>query len=65
MERVKTDNNNMRAEGYLLDTASYHVGAEAKLYTVERNSAPAIDVTEQVQKGNIAIIKHSNLPPPK
>ncbi len=48
------------SEGYLLDTASYHVGAEAKLYTVERNSAPAIDVTEQVQKGNIAIIKHTD-----
>ena len=48
------------SEGYLLDNASYHVGAEAKLYTVERNSAPAIDVTEQVQKGNIAIIKHTD-----
>ena len=34
------------SEGYLLDSASYHVGAEAKLYTVERNSAPAIDVTD-------------------
>ena len=51
---------NEPSEGYLLDTASYHVGAEAKLYTVERNSAPAIDVTEQVQKGNIAIIKHTD-----
>lgn len=48
------------SEGYLLDNASYHVGAEAKLYTVERNSAPAVDVTEQVQKGNIAIIKHTD-----
>lgn len=48
------------SEGYLLDNATYHVGAEAKLYTVERNSAPAIDVTEQVQKGNIAIIKHTD-----
>ena len=48
------------SEGYLLDNATYHVGAGAKLYTVERNSAPAIDVTEQVQKGNIAIIKHTD-----
>ena len=48
------------SEGYLLDNASYHVGAEAKLYTVERNAAPAIDVTEQVQKGKIAIIKHTD-----
>lgn len=48
------------SEGYLLDNASYHVGAEAKLYTVDRNAAPAIDVTEQVQKGKIAIIKHTD-----
>ncbi len=48
------------SEGYLLDTEAYHVGAEAKLYTIERNSAPALDVTEQVKKGNIAIIKHTD-----
>ena len=48
------------SEGYLLNTKSYHVGAEAKNYTVERNEAPAVDVTEQVQKGNIAIIKHTD-----
>ena len=48
------------SEGYLLDTTSYHVGAEAKHYTVERNTAPAINVTEQVQKGSIAIIKHTD-----
>lgn len=47
------------SEGYLLDTKSHHVGAKAKLYTVEYNSA-ANDVHEQVIKGNIAIIKHTD-----
>lgn len=48
------------SEGYLLDTASYKVGAEAKLYTVEHNSAEPVGVMEQVQKGKIAIIKHTD-----
>ena len=48
------------SEGYLLDTASYKVGAEAKLYTVEHNSAEPVGVVEQVQKGKIAIIKHTD-----
>ena len=48
------------SEGYLLDTATYCVGAEAKNYTVELNMAPAVDVTEIVSKGNIAIIKHTD-----
>ena len=47
------------SEGYLLDTAVHHIGAEAKLYTVEYNTT-ANDVTEQVIKGNIAIIKHTD-----
>ena len=47
------------SEGYLLDTAIHHVGAEPELYTVEYNSA-ANDVNEQVIKGNIAIIKHTD-----
>jgi len=47
------------SEGYLLDGTVHHVGAEAKLYTVEYNST-SNDVTEQVIKGNIAIIKHSD-----
>lgn len=47
------------SEGYLLDGTSYHVGAEAKLYTVEYNST-ANDVTEQVIKGKIALIKHTD-----
>lgn len=48
------------SEGYLLDGTVYSVGAEAEHYTIERNSAPAVDVTEQVSKGSIAILKHSD-----
>ena len=47
------------SEGYLLDTAIHKVGAEPQLYTVEHNQT-ANDVTEQVMKGNIAIIKHTD-----
>ena len=47
------------SEGYLLDTTVHKVGAEPELYTVERNST-ANDVTEQVIKENIAIIKHTD-----
>ena len=47
------------SEGYLLNSAIYHVGAEATLYTVEYNST-AKDVTEDIVKGNIAIIKHTD-----
>ncbi len=47
------------SEGYLLDTTIHEVGAEPELYTVERNST-ANDVNEQVIKGNIAIIKHTD-----
>lgn len=47
------------SEGYLLDSGSYHVGAEPELYTVELN-ATAIDVNEQIIKGNIALIKHTD-----
>ena len=47
------------SKGYLLDTTIHHIGAEPELYTVERNST-ANDVTEQIIKGNIAIIKHTN-----
>ena len=48
------------SEGYLLDSTVYPVGVEAANYTVELNAAPAVAVAEQVQKGNIAIIKHSD-----
>ena len=47
------------SEGYLLDTTIHKVGAEPQLYTVERNQT-ANDVNEQVIKGNIAIIKHTD-----
>ena len=47
------------SEGYLLDTTIHKVGAEPKLFTIEHNLV-ANDVTEQVMKGNIAIIKHTN-----
>ena len=47
------------SEGYLLDTTIHKVGAESQLYTVEHNQT-ANDVNEQVIKGNIAIIKHTD-----
>lgn len=47
------------SEGYLLDESAYHIGAEAKNYTVEYNST-ASDVTEQIIKGKIALIKHTD-----
>ena len=47
------------SEGYLLDEAAHHIGAEAKNYSVEYNSISNV-VTEQVIKGSIAIIKHSD-----
>ena len=47
------------SEGYLLDSTVYPIGAEAKNYTVEY-STTANDVTEQIIKGRIAIIKHTD-----
>lgn len=47
------------SEGYLLDTTVHHIDAEPQLYTVEHNQT-ANDVVEQVIKGNIAIIKHTD-----
>ena len=47
------------SEGYLLDETVYSVGAEAENYCIEHNSLP-MTVTEDVIKGNIAIIKHSD-----
>lgn len=46
------------SEGYLLNTESLHIGAEAKLYTAEYNLASPLKALETVQKGKIAIIKH-------
>ena len=47
------------SEGYLLDSTIHKVGAEPQFYTVEHNQT-ANDVNEQVIKGNIAIIKHTD-----
>ena len=46
------------SEGYLLNTESLHIGAEAKLYTAEFNLAAPLDSYETVKKGKIAVIKH-------
>lgn len=47
------------SEGYLLDETEYHIGAEAKKYTLENNSI-SMSVTEDILKGKIAIIKHTD-----
>ena len=47
------------SEGYLLDETVYSVGAEAENYFIEHNPL-SMTVTEDVIKGNIAIIKHSD-----
>ena len=47
------------SEGYLLDSTVYPIGAKAKNYTVKYNTT-ANDVTEQIIKGRIAIIKHTD-----
>ena len=47
------------SEGYLVDPTIHHVGAEPELYTIELNDT-ANDVTEQIIKGDIAIIKHTD-----
>lgn len=46
------------SEGYLINTESLHIGAEAKLYTVEYNIAKPLDSYEDIIKGKVAIIKH-------
>lgn len=47
------------SEGYLLDKTVYSVGAEAENYFIEHNPL-SMTVTEDVIKGNIAMIKHSD-----
>ena len=47
------------SEGYLLDETVYSVGAEAENYFIEHNPL-SMTVTEDVVKGNIAMIKHSD-----
>lgn len=48
------------SEGYLLNDMVYKVGADPKDYTVEYNNAPDMTVMEQVIKGKISIIKHTD-----
>ena len=45
------------SEGYLLDTTVHPVGADPALYVIEHNTT-SNDVTEDVIKGNIRLIKH-------
>lgn len=47
------------SEGYLLDETVYPVGAEAENYSIEHNPI-SMTVTEDVLKGKISIIKHSD-----
>ena len=47
------------SEGYFLDETEYHIGAESKKYTIEYNSV-SMGVTEDIMKGKIAIIKHTD-----
>lgn len=47
------------SEGYLLDETEYHIGSEAKNYTLENNGI-SMTVTENVVKGKISIIKHTD-----
>lgn len=47
------------SEGYLVNDEVYKIGADPKLYTVEYNECKNA-VTEQVIKGKIAIIKHTD-----
>lgn len=47
------------SEGYLLDETVYHVGAEPENYIIENNSIE-LTVFEDIIKGKISIIKHSD-----
>ena len=47
------------SEGYLLDATVHSVGAEPEKYTIESNPI-SMTVTEDVVKGNISIIKHTD-----
>ena len=47
------------SEGYLLDETVYPVGAETENYSIEHNPI-SMTVTEDIIKGNISIIKHSD-----
>lgn len=48
------------SEGYLLNDTVYKVGADPRDYNIEYNTAPDMTVMEQVIKGKISIIKHTD-----
>lgn len=48
------------SEGYLLNDSVYKVGADPRDYNIEYNTAPDMTVMEQVIKGKISIIKHTD-----
>lgn len=48
------------SEGYLLNDTMYRVGADPRDYNIEYNTAPDMTVMEQVIKGKISIIKHTD-----
>ena len=48
------------SEGYLLNDTVYRVGADPRNYNIEYNTAPDMTVMDQVIKGKISIIKHTD-----
>lgn len=48
------------SEGYLLNDTVYRVGADPRDYNIEYNNSPDMTVMEQVIKGKISIIKHTD-----
>lgn len=48
------------SEGYLSNDTMYRVGADPRDYNIEYNTAPDMTVMEQVIKGKISIIKHTD-----
>jgi len=48
------------SEGYLLNDTVYRVDADPRDYNIEYNTAPDMTVMEQVIKGKISIIKHTD-----
>lgn len=47
------------SEGYLVNNEVYKIGDEPKQYSIELNNIN-LDVVEQVKKGKVAIIKHTD-----
>ncbi|WP_295068129.1 SpaA isopeptide-forming pilin-related protein [Ruminococcus sp.] len=47
------------SQGYQLNDTIYKVGAEPEMYVIETNTI-ALDVTEDIIKGRVSILKHSD-----